>query len=133
MRVLIADDNRDMVMTLGILLRSEGHEVWSAQGGCEVPDAVREFKPGLVLLDIAMPDRSGYEVAEQLCREHGPVCPVLVALSGHCSAADKTRAEISGFRHFIPKPYEPASLLALVAELDKARQESSARCEVRTL
>ena len=125
MRVLIADDNRDTVMTLGILLRSEGHEVWSAQGGSEVPDAVRDFKPGLVLLDIAMPDRSGYEVAEELYREYGPGCPVLVALSGQCSAADKTRAEISGFHHFIPKPYDPASLLDFVARLGKELKKGS--------
>lgn len=63
MRVLIADDNLDTVMTLGILLRSEGHEVWSTQAGREVPSAVRTFKPALVLLDLGMPDLSGYEVA----------------------------------------------------------------------
>ena len=119
MRVLIADDNRDTVMTLGILLRSEGHEVWSAHGGREVPNAVREFKPALILLDIAMPDRSGYDVAQELYREYGPECPVLVALSGQCDPAAKTRADVSGFHHFIPKPYEPANLLAFVAELDK--------------
>lgn len=118
MRVLIADDNRDTVRTLGFLLRSEGHEVWSAQGGAEVPNAVREFKPGLVLLDLALPDRSGYEVAEELYREYGPACPVLVALSAHCSAAAKAKTDIGGFHHF-PKPCEPANLLAFVAELDR--------------
>lgn len=118
-RVLIADDNRDTVMTLGILLRSEGHDVCSTQGGSEVPSAVRDFKPGLVLLDIAMPDRSGYDVAQELYREYGPECPVLVALSGQCDAGAKARAEVSGFHYFIPKPYEPVNLLAFVAELQK--------------
>ena len=120
MRVLIADDNRDMVMTLGILLRSEGHEVWFAHGGREVPAAVREFKPGVVLLDLSMPDKSGYEVAAELHREHASSCPVLVALSGHCAAADRARARTSGFQHFIPKPYDPGALLEFVAALDKA-------------
>ena len=119
MRVLIADDNRDTVMTLGILLRSEGHEVWCAQGGAEVANAVREFKPGVVLLDLSMPDKSGYDVAEQLSRVYGTACPVLVALSGHSTADAKAKADVSGFHHFIPKPYEPANLLAFVAELDR--------------
>ena len=119
MRVLIADDNRDTVMTLGILLRSEGHEVWSTQAGKEVPSAVREFKPALVLLDIGMPDLSGYEVAQELYREYGPERPVLIALSGQCDASAKARADVSGFHHFIPKPYEPAGLLAFIAELEK--------------
>ena len=119
MRVLIADDNRDTVMTLGILLRSEGHEVWSTQAGSEVPSAVRHFKPGLVLLDIAMPDRNGHDVAQELYREYGPQGPVLVALSGQCDEAAKARAEVSGFHHFIAKPYEPTNLLAFVAHLER--------------
>lgn len=119
MRVLIADDNRDTVMMLGILLRSEGHEVWSTQAGAEVASAVREFRPGVVLLDIVMPDRSGYDVAEELYREHGAACPVLIALSGQSKEADKVRAEISGFHHFIAKPYDPAGLLAFVADLER--------------
>ena len=63
MRILIADDDRDTIMTLGILLRSEGHEVCLAQRPEEVAGAVREFKPKVVLLDIGMPGRSGYEIA----------------------------------------------------------------------
>lgn len=118
MRVLIADHNRDTVMTLGILLRSEGHEVWSARGGAEVPKAVREFKPALVLLDLAMPDRSGFDVAEDLYREHGDGCPVLVAMSGQRGAAARAQAEASGFHHFIAKPCEPEALLRFVASLD---------------
>lgn len=119
MRVLIADDNRDMVMTLGILLRSEGHEVWTAHGGAEVATAVREFKPAVVLLDLAMPDRSGYDVAADLCREYGRACPVLVALSGHANAASRARADDSGFHHFVPKPYEPDNLLSFIADLER--------------
>ena len=119
MRVLIADDNRDTVMTLGILLRSEGHEVWSTQAGREVPNAVREFKPDLVLLDIRMPDRNGYDVAQELNQEYGADRPVLIALSGQCDGAAKARADISGFHHFIPKPYDPGSLLAFIAKLEK--------------
>jgi len=119
MRVLIADDDRDTVLTLGILLRSEGHEVWSARGGLEVPAAVREFKPKLVLLDIEMPDRSGYDVAEELSREYGTECPVLIAVTAHSDAANKTRAEISGFHCLVAKPFDPKSLLALLAACDR--------------
>jgi CheY-like chemotaxis protein len=115
MRVLIADDDRDTVMTLGILLRSEGHETWLVQKGAEVAQAVRDFKPAIVLLDLGMPDRSGYEVAAELFRDYGASCPVLIAVSGRSGAADKQKAETSGFHHFIPKPYDPEVLLSLVA------------------
>jgi CheY-like chemotaxis protein len=117
MRVLVADGDRDTVMTIGILLRSEGHEVWLEQDGRQVAEAVRQFKPRLILLDLAMPDRSGYEVAQELSLEYGMACPVLVAASAHTTPADKERAEISGFHRFIAKPYDPEALLSLVAQL----------------
>lgn len=119
MRILIADDDRDAVMTLGILLRSEGHEVWSTQAGGEVPDAVREFRPEMVLLDVAMPERSGYELAEELSREYGSDCPVLVGLAGADSATDARRAEASGFQHLVAKPYDGEELLTLVSQVGR--------------
>ena len=118
MRVLIADDDRDTVLTLGILLRSEGHETWLVQRGAEVAQAVREFKPSVILLDLAMPDRSGYDVAEELSRDYGTSCPTLIAVSGQAKVADKEKAEVSGFHYFIPKPYDPEALLALVAQTE---------------
>jgi CheY-like chemotaxis protein len=126
-RVLIADDNRDAVMTLGILLRSEGHEVWSVQAGAEVAKAVREFKPELVLLDLGMPDRSGYAVAQQLCREYGPNCPILIAVTGQTSSAAKEMAEVSGFHRFIAKPYDAEDLLGFVRQVERD-SAARARC-----
>ena len=119
MRVLIADDNRDIVMTLGILLRSEGHEVWSTQSGAEVVEAVRGFKPGVVLLDVGMPDRSGYDVAQELSREYGSNCPILIAVTGQNGPAAKEMAEVSGFHHFIAKPYDAEQLLGLVGQVER--------------
>jgi CheY-like chemotaxis protein len=115
MRVLIADDDREAVVRLGILLRSEGHQVWSTQESLEVASAVRAFKPHMVLLDIEMPERNGREVAEELLREYGEECPVLIAVTGHSTPEDRVRAKASGFHHFIAKPYDPEELLSLVA------------------
>ena len=119
MRILIADDDRDAIMTLGILLRSEGHEVWSTQAGTDVPDVVREFRPEMVLLDVAMPERSGYELAEELSREYGNDCPVLVGLAGSDASADATRAEASGFQHLVAKPYDGEELLTFVSQFGR--------------
>ena len=63
LRVLIVDDQLDMLTTLGILLRSEGMLVQLGQKGAEVGDAVEAFRPDVVMLDIEMPDRSGLQVA----------------------------------------------------------------------
>lgn len=118
LRVLIADDERDTLMTLGILLRSEGIEVRMASGGTEVQTAVAEFRPDAVLLDVGMPDRSGLQVALELTREHGANCPILIAVTAHNSDAARRLTAKSGFRHHVAKPYDPDALLRLVASIE---------------
>jgi len=118
LRVLVADDNRDTVMMLGILLRSEGMIVRLTTRGAEVQAAVGEFRPDAVLLDIGMPDRSGLQVALDLSREYGAKCPVLIAVTGHNSDAAKRLTAKSGFRHHVDKPYDPDALLRLVASVE---------------
>jgi CheY-like chemotaxis protein len=118
LRVLVADDNRDTVMMLGILLRSEGMVVRLTTKGAEVQDAVGEFRPDAVLLDIGMPDRSGLQVALDLSREYGPKCPVLIAVTAHSTDAAKRLTAKSGFRHHVDKPYDPDALLRLVASVE---------------
>lgn len=91
MRVLVGNDDRDTLMNLGILLRSEGFEVLLLEDGVAAGDAVRAFRPHAVLLDLGRP--GGYAIAAELAKEHGASCPVLD----------------------VTKPYDPDALLTLVA------------------
>ena len=118
MRVLIADDNRDTVMMLGILFRSEGMDVRLATKGAEVQAAVGEFRPDAVLLDIGMPDRSGLQVALDLTRDYGEKCPVLIAVTAHTGDAAKRLSAKCGFQHHVDKPYDQDALLRLVASVE---------------
>ncbi|HEU4440828.1 MAG TPA: response regulator, partial [Burkholderiales bacterium] len=70
-RVLVADDDKDAVLILTALLRDEGYEVRGVHRGAEVLDAVFNFAPDVVLLDIGMPQMSGYEVARRLRERYG--------------------------------------------------------------
>lgn len=117
LRVLIADDNRDTVMTLGILLRSEAFDVRLATSGSEVATLVEEFRPDVVLLDIAMPDCSGLQVAVELTRRYGPVCPVLIAVTAHSDDVARRLTMKSGFQHHVAKPYDPDALIRLIASV----------------
>lgn len=119
LRVVIADDERDTLVTLGILLRSEGVDVRLTSKGAEVETAVAEFRPDAVLLDIAMPDRSGLQVALDLTRQHGQKCPVLIAVTAHNGDAARRLTAQSGFRHHVAKPYDPDALLELVASVER--------------
>ena len=119
LRVLIADDERDTVLTLGILLRSEGFDVRTTTSGAEVPVAVREFKPDFVLLDVGMPDRTGYELARELRALYGEACPALIAVTAYRTLRDKAEAKSSGFHHHIGKPYNPVALIHLLTILKR--------------
>ena len=117
LRVLIADDERDEVATLAILLTQEGHQVREVYDGGAVIAHVRDFAPHVVLLDIGMPGMSGFQVARELQSEYGGHCPVMIAVTAWSQGSDKVRGKISGFRKYITKPYDPVALLAFLATL----------------
>ena len=114
-RVLLADDERDTVLTLMELLRQEGYEARGVYRGGDVAPAMQEFDPDVVLIDIAMPDRSGWDVAREIRAKHGPDRPVLVAISGvYRQAADQVLGKLGGFNYYIAKPCDPNVLLNLL-------------------
>jgi CheY-like chemotaxis protein len=87
LRVLVVDDNKDAADTLTALLESLGQQVHGVYDGASAVAAAKTFNPDLVLLDIGMPQMSGYEVARALQAADPAVKPVLVAITGW----DKTR------------------------------------------
>ena len=114
LRVLVADDERDQVATLALLLIEEGHEVREVYRGSEVLRMVRDFDPDVALIDIGMPGMTGYDVAREIRQIFGKQRPLLIAITGWKQSADRLLAKLAGFDHHVAKPYEPARLLALI-------------------
>ena len=117
LRVLVADDDRDTVVTLTTLLAQEGHETRGVESGSDVEALVRVFNPDAVLLDIGMPGKNGYEIARSLRQELGVAVPLLIAVTSYGRAADKLLAQIAGFHHHISKPYEMQEIVSILAAL----------------
>ena len=117
LRILIVDDDRDTLLTLGLLLRDAGMYVHLLRTGKEVMDAVASFRPDVVVLDLVLPDRSGLEIAEEIVMRYGDERPVLVAITAYSSEQDRRLAKAAGFRDFIAKPYDPQALLRRLAAL----------------
>ncbi|TFY99979.1 PAS domain-containing hybrid sensor histidine kinase/response regulator [Ramlibacter rhizophilus] len=114
-RVLLADDNRDALETMALLLEAHGYEVHTAGDGEEALAALRRLRPRVAILDIGMPRLNGYEVARQF-REDGEaaVAVRLIALTGWGQTQDQVRALESGFDFHCTKPVEIARLLELL-------------------
>ena len=117
LRILVADDERDTVYTLMQLLRHDGHDTRGVYKGGDVMPLLESFDPDVVLLDIAMPDASGWDVARDIRRRYGERRPLLIAISGlYKQSADHILGTMAGFNHFVAKPYDPAALLRLISK-----------------
>jgi CheY-like chemotaxis protein len=114
------DDNRDAADSLALLLKLAGFEVHTAYDGQEAVEAARVFRPGVVLLDLAMPRMNGYEVARRLREEVGLQGLVVIAVTGYGRESDIRRSREAGFRCHLTKPVDPLALLALLAGVSTA-------------
>ena len=112
-RILVVDDNLDAANSLALLLRGMGHEVFVAHEGRAALADLSRIRPDIALLDIAMPDMSGYELARQLRSLAGPAMRI-VALTGFGLAEDRARALEAGFDQHMVKPADPAFLKSLL-------------------
>ncbi len=117
LRVLVADDDRDTVVTLSALLQAEGYDVLEVYRGDAVLELVRRYPPQAVLLDIGMPGLTGFQIARRLRDELGQACPLLVAITAWGQASAREMGRLSGFHHYLVKPYAPDELLGLLEPL----------------
>jgi CheY-like chemotaxis protein len=98
-RVLIADDNRDGADSLALLLRMAGREVLVVHDGAEAQKVAHVFRPHVAILDIGMPKRSGYEVAQAIRTEPWGSRVLLIAVTGWGQPRDRQLALTAGFDH----------------------------------
>jgi DNA-binding response OmpR family regulator len=118
-RVLIVDDERDTVDTLAALLAQEGYATRGVYRGRDVSSAIGDFEPDAVLIDLGMPDMSGWEVARMIREKHGDKV-LLIAISGlYKQSADRILTNMVGFNYFVTKPYDLNVVLALLTPASK--------------
>jgi CheY-like chemotaxis protein len=114
-RVLVVDDDRDNADSLALLLGMHGHRVRVAYDGRSALQALDAGPADVVLLDLAMPDLTGLELARQVRQRPGMGHALLVCVSGYDREAHVERARQAGCDHYLIKPVDPADLLRLVA------------------
>ena len=123
-RILIVDDEPNIVATVSPLLRARGYDVVPAMSGRAGLDAVERDKPDLIVLDLGLPDLDGVEVCRQI-RQTSNV-PILV-LSARGAEPDKVAALDAGADDYVTKPFGPEELLARIrAALRRADSPSTA-------
>ena len=116
-RSLVVDDDPDMCDALQFLLSSYGAEVTAAASAAEALTALESSKPDVLLSDVAMSGESGLDLMRKITARDGRDAPPAAVISGYAKGADREQALAAGFRAVLPKPFEPAALIALVADL----------------
>ena len=105
-RVLLVDDNADVARSLSRLVRALGHEPEVALSGDAALALGERFQPHLVVMDIGLPDRNGYDTAREIRARPWGQAVTLIALSGWSRAGDRQRALDAGFNHHLVKPVD---------------------------
>jgi len=121
-RILIVEDNADAAESLRMLLELSGHKVTLASKGLDAVEAVRVGDFDVALVDIGLPDITGYEVARRIreLTESNSNRIAMAALTGYGQQRDKELALSAGFdRHFV-KPVDIGQLREFVARRQRA-------------
>lgn len=122
MKVLVVDDYPGAADVACVLLRLLGHEPEAATTGAEALERAAIFDPDVVVLDLGLPDQSGYEVARALRRRPGKR-PFIAAMTGWAASEDRVRSLAAGIDVHVLKP---ASADNLTRILDDAKRQLSA-------
>lgn len=115
-RVLIVEDEPNIVESLRFLLEREGLDVAVQSDGALAIDSVHATKPDLVILDVMLPNRSGFDILSELHQLPGPT-PKVMILTAKGQSRDRDTAEEIGVSSFMTKPFSNKEIIENVLRL----------------
>lgn len=119
--ILVVDDDPDLVESVSMKLESAGYQVAKAYDGVEAMDRIKEKRPALVILDVMMPRKNGYELCDELKKSDEYKDIIVVLLTAVAEAVTSTKyTHMEGKStladDYIPKPIELDRLMEIVKE-----------------
>jgi CheY-like chemotaxis protein len=116
-KVLIVDDEPNIVMAVEFLLQREGYQTEKAFNGMEALDMATRFLPDIIVLDVMMPGLNGFEVAEQIRRLPQLEYTKIIFLTAKGTQRDKETGYAKGAEAYMLKPFENEELVTIVNEM----------------
>jgi DNA-binding NarL/FixJ family response regulator len=120
--ILVVDDDEPLRSMLTDLLTQAGHAVLAAATGDEAARIAEEEEPALAVLDVCLPDLSGYEICRRLRGRYGNGVPILFVSGERTEPVDRVAGLLLGGDDYLVKPFAPDELLARVASLLRRRE-----------
>jgi len=119
-RVLVVDDEPQVVWVLQLALDAEGYEVLTARNGIEAMAQISSGHPDLMVLDVMMPRMDGWSVMRELSKLPKDERPRVVMVTALASHRDRATAAELGADAYVPKPFDMDHLLGVLHGLEKA-------------
>jgi len=119
-KILIADDEPNILISLEFLMKREGHQVIVARDGLQALEAIRRERPDLVLLDVMMPGKSGFEVCQAVRADETLSAVKIVLLTAKGRDTDVAKGLGLGADAYVTKPFSTKELAQQVRELLQA-------------
>ncbi|MBO0935787.1 response regulator [Fibrella sp. HMF5335] len=116
-KILIADDEPNILLSLEFLMKKQGYHVLIARDGGEAYELIVAEKPDVLLLDVMMPRMNGYELCQFVKTTEGYKHARVVFLSAKSKEADVQKGYDAGADLYLPKPFSTRELVAKVGEL----------------
>ncbi len=116
-KVLIADDEPNILLSLEFLFKKEGYKVFIARDGAEAFDLINTNHPDIVILDIMMPRMDGYEVCKYIKSSDEHKNTKVVFMSAKSKEADINKGLDLGAEFYIPKPFSTRELVGKISSL----------------
>lgn len=113
-KILIADDNQLIREILTAILEDAGHSLWVAHDGAEALRLVREISPDILVLDIMMPEMSGYDVCRTIKNDPDLKKTYILMLSAKDQVTEQEFGKEVGADDYLVKPFRPGELLACI-------------------
>ena len=124
-RLLIVDDEPELVLLMQVRLKASGYETLPATDGQSALEIAKKEKPDLIILDIMLPKMDGYKVCALLKKDARYAKIPIILFTARAQADDMKMGEEVGADAYITKPYDPQVLLAKIGELIEKAEEQS--------
>jgi DNA-binding response OmpR family regulator len=120
-RILIVDDEPNIVLALELLMKKEGYEVHTVDDGERAVQAAKDLQPDLILLDIMMPKMDGYEVCQRIRSDALLKDVSIIMLTAKGREVEREKGLALGADHYITKPFSTRQVVMKVKEILAAR------------
>ncbi len=121
-KILLVDDEPYIIKSLSFVLEKKGYNVLCANNGEDALDKIKSYRPDLVLLDVMMPKKTGYDVCMEIRKYQEFKDLYIIMLTAKSQDSDKEKGLEAGANEYLTKPFSPGKMLQRLEEIFSGKE-----------